>query len=77
MPIGDSYATLALLKTRLNIANSNTDDDAALTSALAAASLEIEGITGRQFNDAGSATARVYYPDVDVQHQVMRIGERM
>lgn len=63
MPIGDSYATLALLKTRLNIANSNTDDDAALTSALAAASLEIEGITGRQFNDAGSATARVYYPD--------------
>lgn len=61
MALGDPYATLAQLKTRLNI--SDTNDDTALTSALAAASRAIEGYCGRQFNDAGSASARVYYPD--------------
>jgi hypothetical protein len=59
--LGDPYATLALLKTRLGI--TNTNDDTALTNALSAASRAIEGCCGRQFNDAGSATARVYYPD--------------
>jgi hypothetical protein len=61
MASGDPYATLALLKTRLGI--TDTNDDTALTNALAAASRDIEGWCGRQFNDYGSATARVYYPD--------------
>lgn len=61
MALGDSYATLAQLKTRLNIPDTNSD--AALTSALSAASRSIEAYCGRQFNDAGSASARVYYPD--------------
>ena len=49
------------MKSRLGIADTN--DDTPLTNALAAASLAIEGYCGRQFNDAGSASARVYYPD--------------
>lgn len=61
MALGDPYATLATLKTRLNI--TDTNDDAAATLALNSASLQIEGVCGRQFNDAGSATARIYYPD--------------
>jgi len=58
---GDPYATLALLKTRLNI--NDTNDDVALTAALATASLDIEGWCGRQFNDYGTESARIYYPD--------------
>lgn len=63
MALGDPYATLAQLKTRLGI--SDTNDDAALTNALAAATLDIEGWCGRQFNDVGQGneSARVYYPD--------------
>ena len=61
MALGAPYATLAQLKTRLGITDAN--DDAALTSALAAASLDLEGGCGRQFNDAGVTSARVYYPD--------------
>lgn len=63
MALGDSYATLALLKTRLSI--TDTNDDVAATAALAAASRDIEGWCGRQFNDAGvgNETARIYYPD--------------
>lgn len=60
MALGDPYATLALLKTRLGI--TDTTDDTALTAALASASRSIEKYCGRQFNDAGSASARVYYP---------------
>lgn len=60
MAIGDSYATLAALKTRLGIAD--TTDDNALTEALSAASRGIEKFTRRQFNDAVSASARLYYP---------------
>lgn len=61
MAAGDPYATLALFKTRLGI--TDTNDDTALTNALSAASRDIEGWCGRQFNDYGSATPRVYYPD--------------
>jgi hypothetical protein len=61
MALTDSYATKAQLKTRLNI--TDTNDDAALDSALAASSRDIEGAMGRNFNDAGVASARVYYPD--------------
>lgn len=60
MALGDSYATLAELRARLGI--SDTTDDARLTNALAAASRGIEHETRRQFNDAGSATARVFAP---------------
>lgn len=60
MAIGDLYATLAELKSRVGI--SDTDDDSKLTSALTAASRALEKWCKRQFNDAGSATARVYYP---------------
>lgn len=61
MALGDSYATLTELKTRLQIPD-NADNDR-LTEALAAASRGVEEFCNRQFNDAGSASARVYRPD--------------
>lgn len=61
MALGDSYATLVELKARLNISDSS--DDAGLASALAVASRGIESCCRRQFNDAGSATARLFHPD--------------
>ena len=63
MALGDSYATLLQLKTRLSISAGDSGDDPSLTNALSSASRAIEGYCGRQFNDAGAATARVYYPD--------------
>lgn len=59
MALGDSYATLAELKTRIGGVTGTTFDNA-LTEALATASREVEKCTGRQFNKAASATARVY-----------------
>lgn len=58
MALGDPYATLAELKTRLDITDST--DDPRLTASLDSASREIDGWCGRQFNDAGAATARVF-----------------
>lgn len=60
MALGDNYHTLAELKTRLGISDST--DDAALNQASASASRNIGRYCRRQFNDAGSATARVYTP---------------
>jgi hypothetical protein len=60
MALGDNYATLAELKSYLTI--STTQYDTELTAALNSASREIERYARRQFNDAGSATSRVYYP---------------
>lgn len=63
MALGDSYATLAELQ--LRIAGGVTVPsslDATLTQCLATASRAVEKATGRQFNDAGSATARVFEP---------------
>lgn len=60
MALGDPYSTLALLKARVGI--TDVADDTALTAALASASRSIEKFCGRQFNDAGAASARVYYP---------------
>lgn len=60
MALGDSYATLTEIKTRLDIAD--TTDDDRLTASLASASREIEAWCGRQFNDAGTASARKYRP---------------
>ena len=63
MPLGDSYATLAELRGRVGITDATfTTEDTRLTAALAAASRGIEKLCGRQFNSAGSATARVYEP---------------
>lgn len=58
MALGDSYALPAELKSYLKIPD--TDDDAELTNALAAASRGIEKHTGRQFNQATTATARLF-----------------
>lgn len=60
MAIGDPYATLAELKSRLGIGD--TSDDTRLTSALNTASRGIEKECRRQFNDAGTASARMFYP---------------
>lgn len=68
MSLGDSYATTAELKTRLSI--SDGVDDTPLTNSLAAASREIEKFCHRQFNDAGSASARVFVPLTDCKAYV-------
>lgn len=60
MALGDNYATLAELKTRLGIGDTN--DDTVLGNALSTASRAVEKYCRRQFNDAGSVSARVYNP---------------
>lgn len=60
MALGDSYASLTELKSRINI--SDAQDDVAMTAALAVASRGVEMYCHRQFNDAGTASARVFYP---------------
>jgi hypothetical protein len=59
--LGDPYTTVDQLKSYLQIAD--TVDDAELEDALATATREIETHCDRQFNDSGSATARVFHPD--------------
>ncbi|WP_157251115.1 head-tail connector protein [Nonomuraea typhae] len=61
MALGDPYATLAQLKSYLQV--SDAVDDGELTGALTSSSREIEKHCNRQFNKATSATARIYYPD--------------
>lgn len=66
MGLGDSYATLAEIRSRVGITDAaDTADDARLTAALTTASrgIEHETVCGRQFNDAGTASARVYTVD--------------
>lgn len=61
MALGDPYATIQELKTRYAIADSN--DDVLLTRALKVASEHIEdNVCKRQFNDAGTVSARKYDP---------------
>jgi hypothetical protein len=60
MALGDTYALMDELKDYLNI--KNTEFDARLDDALITSSRAIERYCGRHFNDAGSATARVFYP---------------
>jgi hypothetical protein len=60
--LGDPYATLAQLKDRLGIGVSDTTDDLTLNDALSGASSGIEACCNRQFNDAGTESARVFYP---------------
>lgn len=60
MGLGDTYATRAELKAYANVTKDTFD--ALLDDALAAASRGIELVCHRQFNDAGTASARVYRP---------------
>lgn len=65
MPLGDPYATLPQLKAYLlgsQMAATDTLDDNELTDALESASAEIEDHCDRQFNDAGTASPRLYKP---------------
>jgi hypothetical protein len=59
MALGDTYVTLSELKLYMGLSN-ETQFDAVLTDALESVSEEIELFCFRQFNDAGSATARQY-----------------
>jgi hypothetical protein len=60
MALGDTYATLAELKVYANATKATFDD--LLSDALDAASRGVELVTHRQFNDAGTVSARVYHP---------------
>lgn len=60
MTLGASYATTAQLKGYLGITDSTVDS--LLTECLSTASRAIEKFCGRQFNDAGATSARVYCP---------------
>ena len=64
MALGDDYATLEELKGRLRIAESDTADDDDLNNALEVASRGIESCCNRQFNDAGTPSARVFRPPI-------------
>lgn len=56
------YVTLADLKPLLNLADDDTTSDAALTTAIAAASRGIERTTGRRFWLDAVADQRIYNP---------------
>lgn len=58
MALGDPYISLEQLKSYLKI--TDTTDDSELTDALQSVSRGIEEVCDRQFNDAGSATSRVF-----------------
>jgi hypothetical protein len=61
MALGDPYVSADELRDYCQIAD--TVDDPALLRISRAVSNGIEAYCRRQFNDAGSATARVFYPD--------------
>lgn len=61
MALGDPYVSVSQFKVYLGIGD--VVDDTAVTDAVTSVSREIEKFCGRQFNDAGSATARVFRPD--------------
>lgn len=63
MALGDLYATSDQLKGYIGQAAADTTDNTRITDALTSSSRAIEKFCHRQFNAAGSATARVYYPD--------------
>jgi hypothetical protein len=60
MALGDTYVTLDELKEYIDI--DRTDYDARLDDAILTASRAVERYCGRTFNDAGSASARKFYP---------------
>lgn len=59
MALGDPYVTVAELKAYVGIGDAIADTQ--LTDALDSVSEEIESHCGRQFNDAGSATSRLFH----------------
>lgn len=61
MALSDIYATVNELKSYLGISDAIDDDEA--EQALNTVSRAVEKWCSRQFNDAGSASARVYYPE--------------
>lgn len=61
MAITNGYATLAEVKSYLRIPESDTIDDAAIESAINAASREIDSYTERVFYSVGTAT-RTFIP---------------
>ncbi len=64
MALGDTYATLAEFKAYAHEDADNRYDDEIL-DALRSSSIEIENWCERQFNDAGTPSARVFYSDGD------------
>ena len=58
MALADAYITAAELKSQAHI--TDTADDTEITAVTLAVSRSIERYCSRQFNDAGSATARTY-----------------
>ena len=60
MALGDKYVSVTDFKAHAEIGD--TDDDTEIGNVLDAVSRSIERFCGRQFNDAGSASARVYWP---------------
>lgn len=62
MAMGDPYVTLVELKSYMGQAGSTANDDE-LTDALQSASSEINRHCNRQFNQASTATARLFKPD--------------
>jgi hypothetical protein len=70
MALGDPYATLVQLKDRLGI--TDTVDDLTLNDALDGASRGIEAECHRQFNDAGTESARIFYP---ISSRILRVDD--
>lgn len=66
--VGDDYATLAELKARLGV--TDTNEDTPLQSALTAASRAVEDHCGRVFTTTGTPVARVYWPTDDTCQRV-------
>src|SRR5574337_968199 len=60
MAIGDNYIQLAEIKDYMGL--EITTEDARATAVCAAASRAVEDYCHRQFNQAATATARVYQP---------------
>ena len=60
MALGDPYISVNDLKAHSNI--TDVDDDLYLGALVKAVSRGIEAFCGRQFNDAGTATARKFRP---------------
>lgn len=60
-PLGGPYASLAALKARMGIPDSNTARDDELTQRLVSASTDINSWTHRQFGRAEDATTRRFY----------------
>lgn len=75
MAITNGYATLAEVKSYLRIPVSDTIDDAAIESAINAASREIDSFTERVFYNVGTET-RIFTPtdifttDIDDLHSI-------